>query len=62
MCFSHPAKTSDSGTNVRPRYTCYESVITIVQNHYRSVGDECELDARRTLTSVLSQLAPDRTR
>lgn len=39
------------------RYTLYESVLIIVRNHYRSEGNDKELDARRRLTEALLQLS-----
>ncbi|KAL8697419.1 MAG: hypothetical protein Q9201_007131 [Fulgogasparrea decipioides] len=38
-------------------YTIYHAVVAIVKNHYRRQDNDCELDARRTLTAVLGQLA-----
>ncbi|KAL9103329.1 MAG: hypothetical protein Q9163_001635 [Psora crenata] len=40
-------------------YTCYDSVLTIVRNHYRLEGDGCELDARKRLTEALRQLSAE---
>lgn len=40
------------------RYTTYHALVTIVTNHYRPLEDmEKELDARKALTTALSQLA-----
>lgn len=51
------------------RYVCYEAVVMIVTNHYRTSNDAEELDARKTLTTALKELSvieqlkyPDRER
>lgn len=38
-------------------YICYHAVVAIVMNHYRPQRDGKELDARKTLTTTLAQLA-----
>ena len=45
----------------RNRYTCYDSVVTIVTHQYRPRRDSKELDARKTLTTALAQLAEEGT-
>ncbi|KAL8724028.1 MAG: hypothetical protein Q9166_008172 [cf. Caloplaca sp. 2 TL-2023] len=42
-------------------YTIYHAVVTIVKNNYRRQNDDKELDARRTLTVALQQLAGTET-
>ena len=39
------------------RYLCYESIIAIVTNHYRTPDDGAELDARKSLTTALMELS-----
>lgn len=39
------------------RYVCYEAVVRIVTNHYRTSNDAEELDARKTLTTTLKELS-----
>ena len=42
------------------RYTCYDAVVTIVTHQYRPRRDANELDARKTLTLALAQLAGEK--
>ena len=46
-------------THFTHRYSTYHALTTIVTNHYRPRRDagEAELDARKTLTRVLGELA-----
>ncbi len=39
------------------RYVCYEAILMIVTNHYRTSNDVEELDARKTLTTALMELS-----
>jgi hypothetical protein len=42
------------------RYTCYHAIIAIIANHYRPQRDAKELDARKTLTTTLAELAVEK--
>lgn len=52
-------KTSARGGTLADihRYVCYEAVVVIVTNHYRTSNDVEELDARKRLTTALMQLS-----
>ena len=39
------------------RYSCYQAILVIVTCYYRPLREGKELDARRTLTTALAQLA-----
>jgi len=39
------------------RYVCYEAIVMIVTNHYRTSNDVEELDARKTLMTALMELS-----
>ena len=40
-------------------YACYGAVVAIVTNYHHPQRDGTELDARKTLTMALAQLAAD---
>ena len=55
----HIAKTTTRECTLADdyRYVCYEAVVIIVTNHYRTSNDAEELDARKTLTTALKELS-----
>jgi len=58
-CCKHSVKTSKLEWALADecRYVCYEGIVTIVTNHYKTSNDAEELDARKTLTTALMELS-----
>jgi hypothetical protein len=38
------------------RFTCYESLVTIIVSYNQSLGHETEMHARRSLTAALAEM------